>query len=266
MDLLLNDVEIPEGTIEITEDTFHNHRLVSSVKIPESVLVIRERAFADCVNLKSIELPADLMAIAKSAFLNCANLESINIPEGISTIEEGVFEDCAALESIVLPENVTAIKDRAFSRCTGIKNLVLPDNLISCSKTAFPNSRRYLPINKNYKYEDGMMINTYNNMLLFYDGEKKEVRTPEDVKGIAFRAFTGSNVTKVRVTEGVTSISDEAFVDCGENPIVLLPESVDYIDNSAFDTRTKVYCHKGSYAEGWCRNNPDFNQLADETI
>lgn len=266
MDLLLNDVEIPEGTIEITEDTFHNHRLVSSVKIPESVLVIRERAFADCVNLKSIELPAGLMAIEKGAFYNCANLESVNIPEGISTIEEGVFEDCAGLESIILPENVTAIKDKAFARCTGIKNLVLPDNLISCSKTAFPNSRKYLPINKNYKYENGMMINTANSMLLFYDGEAKEVTTPEGIKGIAFRAFNGSGITKVRVSEGVTSISDEAFIDCGDNPVVILPESVDYIDNSAFDTKTKVFCHKGSYAENWCRNNPDFNQIADECM
>lgn len=266
MDLLLSDVEIPEGTIEITEDTFHNHRLISSVKIPESVLVIRERAFADCVNLKHIVLPEGLMAIAKSAFYNCATLESVNIPSGISTIEEGVFEHCEALESIVLPENVTAIKDKAFAGCTGIKQLVLLDNLISCSRTAFPNSRKYLPINKNYKYEDGMMINTYNSMLLFYDGDKKEVTIPENIKGIAFRAFTGSGVTKVRVSEGVTSISDEAFVNCGENAIVLLPESVDYIDNSAFDTKTKVYCHKGSYAEGWCRNNPDFDQLADDTI
>ena len=266
MDLLLTDVEIPEGTIEITETTFYNHRLVSSIKIPESVLVIRERAFADCVNLKTLELPKGLMAIAKGAFHNCANLESINIPEGISTIEEGVFEDCAGLESIVLPEILTAIKDRAFAGCTGIKNLVLPNNLISCSKTAFPNSRKYLPINKCYKYEDGMMINSENNMLLFYDGDKKEVRTPEGIKGIAFRAFNGSNVTKVRVSDGVTSISDEAFLDCGENAVVLLPESVDYIETSAFDTKTKVFCHKGSYAEGWCRNNPDFKQLADEEM
>lgn len=266
MDLLLNDIEIPEGTIEITETSFQNHRLVSSIKIPESVLVIRERAFVDCVNLKSIELPAGLMALANSAFYNCASLESVNIPDGISTIEESVFEGCTNLESIVLPENVIAIKNNAFAKCTGIKNLVLPDNLISCSKTAFPNSRKYLPINKNYTYSNGMMINTLNNMLLFYDGEQKEIRTPENVKGIAFRAFTDSNVTKVHVREGVTSISDEAFVNCGNNAIVFLPESVDFIENSAFDNKTKIYCHKGSYAEGWCRNNPDFNQLEDETI
>ena len=54
MDLPLIDVEIPEGTTEITVTTLHNHRMVSSIKIPESVLVIGENAFADCVNLKSV--------------------------------------------------------------------------------------------------------------------------------------------------------------------------------------------------------------------
>ena len=68
MDLQLIDVEIPEGTIELTETTFHNHRLVSSVKIPESVVIIGERAFADCVNLKEIKLPSGLREIRKGAF------------------------------------------------------------------------------------------------------------------------------------------------------------------------------------------------------
>ena len=35
MDLLLNDVEIPEGTIEITEDTFHNHREMIGKQVNE---------------------------------------------------------------------------------------------------------------------------------------------------------------------------------------------------------------------------------------
>lgn len=266
MDLLLTDVEIPEGTTEITENTFHNHRLVASVKIPEGVLVIGERAFADCVNLKKIELPESLMAIGKEAFLNCATLEDINIPNNIVTIEEGTFEDCANLESIIIHENVTTIKDRAFANCNGIKNLVLPDNLISCAASAFPNSRKYLPVNKSYRYEDGMMMNIVNDMLLFYSGDKTEVKVPDGIKGIAARAFKDSHVKTVRVCEGVKSISDEAFIKTGENVTVILPESIEYIENSAFDKSVHVLCPKGSYAEGWCRNNPDFSQLADQEM
>lgn len=266
MDLQLIDVEIPEGTIELTETTFHNHRLVSSVKIPESVVIIGERAFADCVNLKEIKLPSGLREIRKGAFYNCATLEEINIPNEITTIEESAFEDCSSLQSIILDENIISIKEKAFAGCTGIKQLVLPDNLISCSATAFPNSKKYLPINKNYKYEDGMMINTSNEMLLFYSGDKQNVVVPAKVKGIAFRAFYNSNVKVVRLKEGVKSISDEAFVKSGEEVKVILPESIEYIETSAFDSNVKIYCKKGSYSEGWCRNNPDYSQLDDEEI
>lgn len=195
MDLLLSDVKIPEGTTEITETTFRNHRLISSIKIPDSVLVIGERAFADCVNLKTLELP---------------------------------------------------------------------DNLISCAATAFPNSPKYLSINKNYKYENGMMINTANSMLLFYSGEKKDITVPAEVKGIAFRAFYGTHIQSVRIPEGVISISEEAFVNCGENVKVVLPESMEFIENSAFDSKVDILCKKGSYAENWCRHNPDYHQLLDE--
>lgn len=263
-DMPLIDFEIPEGTTEISETTFQNHRLVRSVKIPDSILVIGERAFADCINLKEIKFPKELMAIGKEAFKNCIALEELEIPEGITTIEESTFEDCAGLESVILPESLTSIKDKAFANCTGIKNLVLPDNLTSCSSTAFPNSQKYLPINKVYKYDNGMMVNTSNEMLLFYNGKKKFVVTPDYVKGIAFRAFYGcTHLEQVRISEGTKSVSDEAFTNCG-SARVIIPESVEYMENSAFDPSVKVFCRKGSYAEGWCRNNPDYQQLCDE--
>lgn len=264
MDLLLSDVEISEGTTEITETTFRNHRLISSIKIPDSVLVIGERAFADCVNLKTIELPDSIMAIGKYAFANCINLESLSIPPNIKTIEEGVFEDCASLQSVSLSDSISAIKDRAFANCTGIKQLELPDNLISCAATSFPNSPKYLSINKNYKYENGMMINTANSMLLFYSGEKKDITVPAEVKGIAFRAFYDTHMQSVRIPEGVISISEEAFANCGEHVKVVLPESMEFIENSAFDSKVDILCKKGSYAENWCRHNPDYHQLLDE--
>ena len=265
MDLLLNDVEVPEGITEITESTFKNHRFIASLKIPNTILVIGERAFEDCVNLKSIELPQSILAIGKYAFHNCSALESINIPEEVKTIEEGTFKDCTGLESIVLHENITSIKDDAFANCTGIKNLVLPDNLISCSSTAFPNSRKYLPMNKNYICDDdGMVINTMNSILLFYCGNKKNVKIPTTVKGIGFRAFWGCSLESVRVPEGVTSIGEGAFDECGDEVKVVLPESVDFIENQAFGSCAKILCKKASYAENWCRTNPDCKQLDDE--
>ena len=97
------------------------------------------------------------------------------------------------------------------------------------------------------------MVNESNNILLFYDGTAKCVATPENVRGIASRAFYGTSVERVRICENVRSIGGEAFVKC-KNPIsIYIPQSVDYIESSAFDENCKIFCKKGSYSELWCR-------------
>ena len=107
-----------------------------------------------------------------------------------------------------------------------------------------------------------MMVNTENNMLLFYDGEDETVVTPPDCRGISYRAFYKTKAKCVRVSEGVSSISDEAFA--GTSGVsVIMPESIDYIELSAFDGSSKILCHKGSYAETWCRES-GLKQLEDE--
>lgn len=246
-----SEVIIEAGTKEIDENTIKNHRNVTSVKLPESLLVIGEGSFANCINLKSIIIPPGVTFIGRYAFANCISLESIEIPDGIKSIEECTFVGCESLESLILPETVTQIKNKAFEACTGIKNLVLPSNLTFCAADAFPNSKTYLPVNKSYKYDNGIMLNQNNNILLFYDGNAKNVSTPENVKGIANRAFYGTSVERVRITENVTSIGEEAFIKC-KNPIsIYIPESVDYIESSAFDKNCKIFCKKGSYSELW---------------
>ncbi len=247
------DFIIPEGTTQIDENTISDHRNLGSVKLPESLLVIGDGAFANCINLKNIIIPAGVVTIGRYAFANCISLESVEIPDGVKSIEECAFVGCETMESLILPETLTQIKNKAFEGCTGIKNLVIPSNLTECAANAFPNSKKYLPVNKSYKYENGVMVNESNNILLFYDGTAKCVATPENVRGIASRAFYGTSVERVRICENVRSIGGEAFVKC-KNPIsIYIPQSVDYIESSAFDENCKIFCKKGSYSELWCR-------------
>ena len=114
----LVDVEIPEGIIEITENTIENHRNVRSVKIPESVLVIGDRAFADCVNLKEIKIPDTVKVIGKDAFCMCASLYEISIPDSVMEIKnhtedeqnyQGTFAGCISLTYVKLPNNIKNI-------------------------------------------------------------------------------------------------------------------------------------------------------------
>ncbi len=249
------NIIIPEGTKEINENTFENHRNITSVKIPDSVERIGEKAFANCVSLKSIDLPNSVISIGAEAFINCLLLESINIPEGITQIEEGTFEGCESLEFINLPESVTVIKEKAFSGCTGIKNLVIPSNLISCNANSFPYSEKFLTVNKAYKYEKGFMINQNNGTLLFFNGKRDIVAVPSDVKEIASHAFSEVPAKKIYLNESVTKISQEAFTGFKDTVEIFVTASVNDIEKGAFDKNCKVICPKGSYAEDWCKNN-----------
>ena len=249
------NIIIPEGTKEINENTFENHRNITSVKIPDSVERIGEKAFANCVSLKSIDLPKGLLSIGSEAFINCLLLESISIPDGIKQIEEGTFDGCESLEFIDLPESVTVIKEKAFAGCTGIKNLVIPSNLISCNANSFPYSEKFLTVNNAYKYEKNFMINENNNSLLFFNGKREIVVIPSDVKEISSHAFSNVNAKKIYLNESITKISEKAFTGFKNTVEIFVTASVNDIEKAAFDKNCKVICPKGSYAENWCKNN-----------
>ena len=51
-----------------------------------------------------------------------------------------------------------------------------------------------------------------------------------------------------------TSVEAEAFLDAGAGS-VLIPESVVFIGDGAFDPGTVIYGKKGSYAETWAGQN-----------
>ena len=62
-----------------------------------------------------------------------------------------------------------------------------------------------------------------------YDGLKKVVKIPEKLRGkpvtaIHANAFTGKNLEKIIVPESVKVISENAFIGCGKNCKVVLPE------------------------------------------
>ncbi len=246
------EVQIPLGTIEIDEKTFSNHRNVLSVTIPEGVQIISEKAFASCVHLRNLTLPSSIVSIGKYAFADCSELESITIPEGVRVIEEGVFSGCTGLQSVELPDSVVTINEKAFEACTGLKGIVLSSNIMSCSAKAFPGTGRILLTNKTYKDINGMVVNTANEMLLFYRGENEEALIPGEVKGIGDRAFFGSAVKSIKIPEGVISIGEEAFASCPNLEKLILPDSVANIATSAFDSNTKILCHHGSSPESWC--------------
>ena len=147
-------------------------------------------------------------------------------------------------EVVVIPAEidgapVTSIGENAFRECTALEDVVIPDSVTSIGFGAFYNTAIY---NTEERWTDGVLY--IDNWLL----EAKESVSGDYVvasgtTGIADGAFGCSSLTSVIIPEGVTSISDQAFNNCGS-----LTEISVAVDNTVYTSENGVLFDKAKTA------------------
>lgn len=152
------------------------------------------------LNITSVTIPASVTEIGSNAFAGCTNLTSVNY--------EGDWSN------LTIQSGNPAVQDAANAPLFDFE-FIPPDN------TAV--------IVTNYKY----------------NGAAADVTIPSRYQGkpvttIGHAAFFNSAVTSVTIPDSVTSISDEAFVNCPKLTNISIPNSVTYIGFSAFSSCTSL--------------------------
>ena len=159
---------------------------------------IPSSAFSECKQLQSITLPATIRKIEDFAFYDCNSLKGITLPEGLTEIGEWVF--CKTqMETFYLPKNVTSI-----GRCI----LSMNDNLISI--VVSPENQKFdsrngcnAIISKNVGSTPSLVIGCRYTMI------------PEDVVNISYGAFDGvTGMTSIVLPASVNYIAENAFNSC----------------------------------------------------
>lgn len=155
IDQFAQDIEIPEGVIEICNDTFNDCKNLNSIKFPSTLKTIKHSGklyFTNCPNLTNISVDSENTVFHSkgnciietatktlvSALPNCvipddgtvrkiasflfysSPIENIVIPNGIRTLGEYLFA-YSQLKSIVLPKTITKIEGYVFSNCSQLK-------------------------------------------------------------------------------------------------------------------------------------------------
>lgn len=163
----------------------------------------------------------------------------------VTKIGEDALKDNTTITSVTIPASVTEIGSNAFAGCTNLTSVNYAgdwSNLTIQSGNPAVQDAANAPLFDFEFTPDNTAVIVTNYK---YNGAAADVTIPSRYKGkpvttIGHAAFFNSAVTSVTIPDSVTSISDEAFINCPKLTNISIPNSVTYIGFSAFSSCTSL--------------------------
>ena len=163
-------------------------------------------------NVTEMRLPDSLRAIGKHCFEGCRALRRATWPAGVAEIRSSTFKDCVSLRQIDLPGELRVIRRWAFQNCAALEHVRIPAGIGHISATAF------WGVNLDVLELDGSSFDMEEGCL--YRGDA------------LITAARG--IGRIAVRPGTRVISGYAFYGNDDVEEVLLPDSVESIEEKAF--------------------------------
>lgn len=260
----LEEVTLPDNTSAIDQYAFFNCKSLKNINISDTKITkIGDYAFQDCTNITSVDFPDSLVSIGKKAYMNCG-LTNLYIPDSVTEIGYFAFADCSELSEARISNSIKyshygdadkggeyQIGQGTFAGCKELKTLTTPyidfrwnnaaDSMISLwyksegRPTAVSECNlQTLIISKTdqteipIKFCDGF-------------GKLETIIIPDNTSKINNYAF--NNCTKLKSIDGlseskITYIGSYAFNNCISLTDIVLPDTLETIDDHIFDTES----------------------------
>lgn len=269
----LKEFNVPDGVTSIGEFAFSNCTSLASIALPKTLKRISDGAFCGCTGIRRIDIPDGVEAVGFRAFYACANLAEIALPATITSVgqnlfekcdrltsikfsalkrvPDGMFKGCVGLSSISFPDGTESVGPYAFEGCTGLSSVTFPESITSLEQKSFKDCTKLteVVIPKGVA-ECRDAFNGCDNLRKVVIGAKVRsicdvVAAPENLEEVSLREgawkeipnrmFVGcSNVTEIKIPEGVTRIGWSAFEGCAQLAEIRIPDGVTEIDSDAF--------------------------------
>lgn len=252
---------------EIPAYAFSNCKSLQAVNVPVSVRRIDVKAFENCVNLKNVWIHSSVNAIHDTAFDGCPGLTIIadigtyaynyyeewkqrfadqseyedtgnNEGEEVDDLEDEPEYDTGDKQSIlgqthVVGNNAFVFIDNTLPTVHGPVEKEEPDTeLPGESEGVFEEAEdKVISIPKYTVVNDSIIA----DQAYYMSDEMSDYVMPEGIIEIGEFAFARSNIEKVVIPDGVTTIGYGAFYYCKDLRNVTIPASVTEIAPNAFD-------------------------------
>ena len=157
----------------------------------------------------------------------------------VTAIGDRAFADNEYVAEVVVPDTVTSIGHEAF-RGSRIENFDLSSRVKRIGNAAFARTRyleRFTLQGQSaiVSVRDGVLYSTDGKRLIAYPSAKGSAYdVPDGVEEIAYAAFAGAHVERVKLPESLREIAPCAFAGCVSLAEAPLPESLERIGSYAF--------------------------------
>jgi hypothetical protein len=229
-------VVLADGITAVGSDAFNGCNVLCRLELTTSVRSIGSNALNVTSNFR-VDVNSsqgEHKDIANDLFSNVSSLTTVNINSGVTAVGEGAFGRCSDLKNININEDSElSIGVRAFLSCTSLKEISFPGNVSSIGQGAF----QFCPALEIV----GLFITTSvkPNSFSAADGDEALPTLtiyPEEnnfsVPDEKYNYLQG--ISKVVVSEGITSIGVLSFHGMTSLEAVELPTSLESIGNYAF--------------------------------
>src|ERR1035437_9972953 len=216
---------------------------LTRVTIPSSIHNISDSAFNNCTGLTNVIIPNSVTNIGSMAFMSCSSLASVTIPNGVLSLGDSAFDYCTGLTNISIPGSVITIGNYAFFGCSGLTGVAIPSSVTSIGNSVFGGCASLVAINVDtnnpaYSSVMGVLFNkSQTTLILCPVGKTGTYAISNGCTSIADNAFSGcSSLTQITIPDSVTNIGMWTFSGCSSLTSIRIPNNVTSIGMGMFET------------------------------
>ncbi len=241
-------IEFEEGTklTEIGSSAFKYCTALESFTIPETTEVIGGNAFEGCIKISSIVIPENVTKIGASAFSGCSILSDITFNAiYVTTSNQNIFAKCN-IKRIMIGDKVSAFPANLFrgaqfstNASTGEEEMItvyIPASVEIIGDYALPNIANL----QRVVFEDGSRLTKIGQYTFYQCVNLTSCNLPDSVTEIGNFAFAGctklgsDSAVPFTVPASLVKLGSSAFSECPSLTEAVIPEGVTKISDKAF--------------------------------